>query len=78
MIVMKPKLFIELALSFKAFGLSIQDCGKAFSEYERELDHLYKNLAHRKRCVLIAFAMSQTCSPKKKFILWNLFRNTKL
>lgn len=72
------KMFVELMTSITNFSLSIKQAADATKKLVTLLSikELERKLAHRRRCVLIAFAISQTCSLKKKHILWNLFLNT--
>ncbi len=79
------KEIIKLGVSLKSFSTAVEQAVKStkklynaltFYNYFIFCKKLEIRLAHRRRCVLIAFAMSKTCSPKKKWILWNLFKNT--
>jgi hypothetical protein len=74
----------QLEMSLRAFGITAKKAGISVRGLGAALRlfptpafkyELWADLEHRKKCALIAFAMSQTCSRKKKWILWNLFKN---
>ena len=80
---MKIEIWKKLGGSFAGLGVSSLECAEAMKRLSKIINKAcafrikYEREArHRRRCILIAFAMSQTCSPKKRHILWNLFRNT--
>jgi hypothetical protein len=79
---MKQEVYNKLILSFKAFGISMKEMKEA-SEVMKKISsafsynvRLEKKLTHRKRCRVIAFAMSKASNYENKRILWNLFLNT--
>ncbi len=89
---MKKELFDKLSMSFKAMGMVGLTAAKAgvllrglfiqlnshpFYFYNQWKEQMIKEHEHRRRCVIIAYALSKTCSPKKKYILWNLFKNVE-
>ena len=78
---MKIEMRKKLELSFAAMGVSAQQVAEAMKRLSEATGFnaaFERKAAYKRRCILIAFAMSQTCSPKKKFILWNLYKNTTL
>ena len=76
---MNKELFKKLELSFAAVGLTALQVAEGFTRLSKltgfSIDFV-GNAPHRKRCVLIALAISKASNYEVKGILWNLFLNT--
>ena len=73
---MKKELFKKLELSFAAVGLTALQVGDGLTVFSKLTSDFVRNVTHRKRCVLIALAISKASNYEVKGILWNLFLNT--
>ncbi len=76
---MKEELFKKLELSFAGVGLTVLQLGEGLTRLNKSIGFsidFVRNVTHRKRCVLIALALSKASNHEVKGILWNLFLNT--
>ena len=73
---MNKEIFKKLGLSFAAVGLTALQFTEVLTRFSKSTSDFVRNVTHRKRCVLIALAISKASNYEAKGILWNLFLNT--